>query len=344
MRFESVVTSVSWIPSEAISGIAKLPFELGVTHYDDPPPDVIADLGVLQAEGRFRFVNELRAWIDVVDGAIVHSGYSGGGRIGATTLRFATLELTLPATSFPDLRAPPDLGDGWVRFEQTTGGRTGAPAPRRVRGAPLLKVDAPTAWTTLALTLHSDGHSEHKLVGASPFPRHWIYNADGVLVEKSGLIDFEHWYRHAFGNHSPWGHENSPALVTAVETALERHLSTKIMRAGKPRIAKVGKGSVLVRQGEPGVELFLLLDGMVQIDVDDTPLAEVGPGAILGERAILEGGRRTSTVRALTNCTIAVASAEQIDHTSLAELSTGHHREHTGKRSQPAAPGDSPRP
>jgi CRP-like cAMP-binding protein len=132
--------------------------------------------------------------------------------------------------------------------------------------------------------------------------------------------------------------------VTAVETALERHLSTKIMRAGKPRIAKVGKGSVLVRQGEPGVELFLLLDGMVQIDVDDTPLAEVGPGAILGERAILEGGRRTSTVRALTNCTVAVASAEQIDHTSLAELSTGHHREHTGKRSQPAAPGDSPRP
>jgi hypothetical protein len=37
-RFESSVTAVSWIPSEAISGPSKPPFEVGVTHYDEPPP------------------------------------------------------------------------------------------------------------------------------------------------------------------------------------------------------------------------------------------------------------------------------------------------------------------
>jgi hypothetical protein len=68
MRIESAVTSVSWIPSEAITGMTKAPFELGVAHYDDPPPDVIHDLGALQAADRFRFANELRAWIDVADG------------------------------------------------------------------------------------------------------------------------------------------------------------------------------------------------------------------------------------------------------------------------------------
>ena len=38
-RFESSVTAVSWIPSDAITGPSKIPFELGVTHYDEPPPD-----------------------------------------------------------------------------------------------------------------------------------------------------------------------------------------------------------------------------------------------------------------------------------------------------------------
>ncbi len=38
MRIESSVTSVSWIPSEAIEGLPKLPFELGIGHYDEPPP------------------------------------------------------------------------------------------------------------------------------------------------------------------------------------------------------------------------------------------------------------------------------------------------------------------
>lgn len=328
MRVESVVTSVSWIPSEAITGMTKAPFELGVAHYDEPPPDVISDLGALQAADRFRFANELRAWIDVVDGCIVDFGYSGGGRIGTTTLRLGPRELTLQATPFPDLRAEPVVGDGWVRFEQTAGGRTGAPAPRRVRGAPLLKVQAPTAWTTLALRMHADGRVEHEVTGASPFPRHWIYDAGGVLVEKSGLIDFKTWYRSAFGKHSPWGDENSAAFVTTVETALERELSTRIMRGGtKPRVKKLRKGAVIVRQGDPGDELLLVLDGVVRIDVDGKAVAEIGPGAILGERAVLEGGWRTSTMRALTSCTVAVASAGELDPAALAEVSKGHRRE-----------------
>ena len=42
MRIESSVTSVSWIPSEAIKGMVKMPFEVGgVAHYDKPLPDVI---------------------------------------------------------------------------------------------------------------------------------------------------------------------------------------------------------------------------------------------------------------------------------------------------------------
>ena len=47
-RFESSVTAISWIPSEAITGPSKVPFGMGITHYDDPPPDQIEDLEALR--------------------------------------------------------------------------------------------------------------------------------------------------------------------------------------------------------------------------------------------------------------------------------------------------------
>ena len=91
MRIESSVTSLSWIPSEAIASMtAKLPFELGVAHYDETPPDVLEDLEALREADRFRFANRLEAWIEVEDGKIVGSGQSGGGMIGSTTRQLAS--------------------------------------------------------------------------------------------------------------------------------------------------------------------------------------------------------------------------------------------------------------
>ena len=70
MRFESSITSLSWIPSEAVTGLNKAIFGTGFTHYDDPPPDCIDDLEALRTSDRFRFANHLRAWIEVEDGRI----------------------------------------------------------------------------------------------------------------------------------------------------------------------------------------------------------------------------------------------------------------------------------
>ncbi|MBW3606261.1 MAG: cyclic nucleotide-binding domain-containing protein [Actinobacteria bacterium] len=100
------------------------------------------------------------------------------------------------------------------------------------------------------------------------------------------------------------------------------------MRAGtKPKIRKLDKDALLTEQGQPGDELYLLLDGMLTVEVDGKAVAEVGPGAILGERAVLEGGTRTSTLRADTPCRVAVARADQLDRDALVELSKGHRRE-----------------
>src|ERR1700737_1828371 len=224
MRIESSFTSITWIPSEAIKGMTKMPFEIGVTHYDAPPPDTIDDLEALRQADRFRFANDLRAWIDVEEGRIVDSGYTGRGHIGSTTVSLGLGKASIAAVSLPDRQLPPETGDTSARFVQTAGGRTGLPLPRRVKYPPFIQVSAPLAWTTLALTIHSDGRVENEVIGASPFPRHWMYDGDGKLAKKTGLIDYKSWSAKAFGAHSPWGDEDSPALVTEVESALEREL------------------------------------------------------------------------------------------------------------------------
>ena len=328
MRYESSITSLSWIPSEAITGLTKLPFETGVTHYDVPPPDQIGDLDELAAADRYRFANELRAYVEVVDGRIVDAGHLGRGHIGSTTVRVGPKAIVFPAVLFPDLQTPPEITSSSARFVQTAGGRAGIPGPRRVRRKPFFQIAAPTVWSTLALTIGADGSSEFEVIGASRFPRHWMYDHAGRLAAKSAMTDFSQWYRRAFGPHTPWGDEETPALVTVAETALERQLSSTIMQSGKkPKVGELAKGRNLVEQGQADDALYLLLNGILAVVVDGGKVAEVGPGAILGERAILEGGRRTATLEAVTPVRFAKADARDIDRSALAELADGHRRE-----------------
>ena len=331
MRYESCVTSLSWIPSEAVTGSTKAAFEGGFTHYDDPPPGEIADIEALRAAGRFRFANVLRAWIETDgDGRITGAGYAtdGGGLMGSTTVTLGPMHRTFQPVQLPELRREPEHGDGWVRFTQTTGGRTGLPAPRHVTHPPFVQWQAPTVWTTLALTLRADGRAEIGVPGASSFPRHWVYDGAGQLARKSGLTDFRDWYRTSFGRHTPWGDVDSPALIVEVESALERQLSVQLMHGGaKPRITTYGAGTTLVRQGQPGTDVYLILDGVLRVERDGEPLAEYGPGAMLGERSGLESGTRTASLVAVTACKVAAVDGAMLDRSSLAELSAGHRRE-----------------
>jgi hypothetical protein len=233
--------------------------------------------------------------------------------MGSTTVRVAKLGATFRAVPLPTLRLEPEVtgspaGDS-VTFVQTVGGRTALPLPRRVSRRPFVQWTAPLVWTTLALTLRADGSSEVQMRGASTFPRHWVYDADGRLTLKSALTDEGTWLTEAFGERTPWGSYDTPALVVAVETE------------------RIKQGAMLTRQGDPGDELFLLLDGILSVDVDGQPIGEVGPGAVLGERALLEGGRRTSTLTAVTPVRVAVAPGDAVDLDRLRELSRWHHRE-----------------
>jgi hypothetical protein len=326
MRIQSSVTSVSWIPSEAVEGLPKLPFTFGVAHYHDPPPDRIDHIETMHRADLFRQANELKAWIEVGDGKIVDYGHLGRGRIGLTRLKLGPKEIAVPAVAMPTLQGT-EVGPDWVRFIQTAGGRTGVPAPRVVRGKPYVQFHSAIAWTTLALTIYTDGSEKHALVGASSFPRHWVYDSSGGLVEKSGVIDFDKWYREAREQNTPWGSEDSPAVVTAVESAVERDLSLDIMRGeGKRAPTAFSVGDLIVEQGDASEEsniVYLVLDGVLEVVIDGEVIGEVGPGAIVGERAQLEDGARTASLRAKTPGKVIGVPAEELNREALEQVAAG---------------------
>lgn len=60
-------------------------------------------------------------------------------------------------------------------------------------------------------------------------------------------------------------------------------------------------GKVLIRQGERAHEMFVVIDGTVEVTRDGEHVADVGPGGFVGEMALLVHGSRTSTVTASTD-------------------------------------------
>lgn len=347
MRVSSTVTSMSWIPSDSMWGPYKLGFELKLSHWDHPLPDHLdgpRHIEALRSADKFRFANVLEGWADVEDGAVVGHGFGERSELlmGATTVRLAGAGITFAAVGLPVQRSSSVEADGSVTFRQTAGGRTGWPMPRPVPRAPFVRWQAPIVWTTLSLTLRPDGSAEGRMVGASAFPRHWVYGPDGAVAWKSAFADESRWMNHSFGDRTPWGEQDAPdreALVTAVESEVERGLSSQIMRGGaRPQIRRLPQGSELTRQGDAGDELYLVLDGVASVEVDGRVVAEIGPGAVVGERAILEGGVRTSTLRATTPLRVAVAARDGIDVDRLRAIAGTHRREDQPIGEPPAAP------
>lgn len=320
----------------------KATFSTGVSHYDAPPPAQLGDLAALRDSDAFRFANVLRAWAEFDGDSVVGCGQEGGSVMGATTVRVGPLDATFAAVGMPDIRPEPVVArdesskdPASVTFTQTAGGRTALPLPRHIAKPPFFRMQSPLVWTTLQLTLRADGTSSFTMSGASPFPRHWVYDAAGSLALKAGVADWKHWLGQPSWDATPWGDQDSPVIVATAETALERELSTMLMHGKhKTKIRTLCAGDVLARQGDPGDELYLVLDGILGVTVDDAKVGDLGPGAVIGEHAVLQGSSRTATLTALTPVRVACAPADAVDRSALAELARGHHREQ-----QPATAG-----
>jgi hypothetical protein len=313
MRIESSVTAVTWVPFALLDSMPNLPLGIAVAHYDEPPGELLGDLDAMRDGDTFREANELSAWIEVEGGRIVRYGRGGRGLLGGAVLDLGAAQLAFPAVELPVIQPEPVVDGAEVRFQQTVGGRIGLPAPRTLDGRPYFHVGSAAAWTTLELVLRADGSRAGRLVSSSPFPRHSIYDADGLLVDEQGLDDYQTWHRQSL-ERPPW-----PEHVFGAE--LDRELDRIALRNGaRLQRRRLGKGETLVEQGEAGCDMFLLVDGVLDVEVDGMVVAQVGSGALLGERAVLGDGRRTATLRAAQASRVAILREETVGGSRLAEL------------------------
>lgn len=64
---------------------------------------------------------------------------------------------------------------------------------------------------------------------------------------------------------------------------------------------RLPEGTRLTRQGDIGREAFVILSGSADVDRDGERVAEIGPGDVVGELALLDGGPRSATVTATSD-------------------------------------------
>ena len=316
-RIAASATCLSWIPPRAVEGAFKLPFSLGVAHYDVPPPHSAPDVDGLLAADAIRFANRLRAWIDVTDGHITGYGMDGGGRLGNTTVRLASRTVTFAGVALPTLTPPPEVYPDRIRFTQTAGGHTGAALPRRISRPPFARLSAPLAWSTIALTIWSDGFSRAELAAASPFPRHYMYDTAGRLTAKSALIRYRAWLRRSDHGTSPWGGGGEAIPLAPVRSGVEGSLADSILVSGGYRQYELPAGAILADLLVSPGDVRLLLDGLVVVEVDGRPAIDAGPGAIFDPAIRAPESEQHVTVRAKTRCRLAVVPRDQLDSQAL---------------------------
>jgi len=94
----------------------------------------------------------------------------------------------------------------------------------------------------------------------------------------------------------------------------ERELAQLLSAA---RVEEVSRDHEIVRQGDPGNEAFVVARGLLKVvrldGGDETLLAQLGPGSIFGEMALLSESPRSASVVALEPAQLLVLARDELE-------------------------------
>jgi hypothetical protein len=92
--------------------------------------------------------------------------------------------------------------------------------------------------------------------------------------------------------------------------------------ADKVESRTAAPGDWLVREGEPGEELFVIVDGHVAVTAEGHAIAELGPGDFFGEMSLFGGGERLATVQARNSMQLLVLSRDTFNEVLGEKMAT----------------------
>jgi CRP-like cAMP-binding protein len=96
----------------------------------------------------------------------------------------------------------------------------------------------------------------------------------------------------------------------ALPPTLIRLLSSAVRR--RSRIITFASGELILREGDGGSDVLILLSGECQVTVHGESVNTIRPGELFGEIACLEAGTRTATVRAATDCSVLILPGDSL--------------------------------
>lgn len=94
-------------------------------------------------------------------------------------------------------------------------------------------------------------------------------------------------------------------------------LFSALSRKDLQRVAKasdevtVKEGHELIRQGDVGREMFVVVDGSATVRRNGRKIGTAGPGSAIGEMSLLDKGPRTATITADTETRLLVLGARE---------------------------------
>ena len=72
-------------------------------------------------------------------------------------------------------------------------------------------------------------------------------------------------------------------------------------------------GQVIVREGDPGSEFYVVVEGTTRVTADGQDVADIGPGSFFGEMALLDGGDRVASVTAITDVVVLMLHRDEFN-------------------------------
>jgi CRP-like cAMP-binding protein len=78
-----------------------------------------------------------------------------------------------------------------------------------------------------------------------------------------------------------------------------------------PDFKTIKSGEVLFREGDPGAEMYVLIEGKAEITIQGVSFDTIGQGDFVGELSVIDGSPRFATVTAKSDCRFVVVDKKR---------------------------------